>query len=509
MKYRIGLDVGANSLGWSVAELDETGITPVRLVDAGARIFSDGRNVKSKATLKADRRAARSARRRRDRYKQRRAFLLAELTELGLFPEDRDKAKRASLQKKDPLQLRSEALEQELLPYQIGRALFHLNQRRGFKSNRKDAESRDGVVKRSTEELQRKLEEAGAPTLGAFLWRRRKDRLPTRARRHGKKKTDLYEFYPTRDLLEKEFDKIWSAQKEYHPDLLTEASRERIHKVIFTQRPLKPAVLGKCSYMPDKDRTYKAMPSFQRYRVYQEVNNLEWATSTGRQRLIDCPEARDRIVEMLERPTTQKGNVTFGNMKKALIKMGIAEGDFQFNLETEKRKSLDGNLTSNLMQRAGLVELDWHNWPLVGYGRQFQVMQAQLALSEPRRKRAWQKIVRAKIRNQAEVLSHFGCNNKVLLRLATQVKSGDTSNTEAQAARMYWQSMFGDDFRRDRSRPGINAALNYIYTVLRACVARGLSAAGLHPSFSVHHKNPQNPFNLADDFIEPFRPLAG
>ena len=146
--------------------------------------------------------------------------------------------------------------------------------------------------------------------------------------------------------------------------------------------------------------------------------------------------------------------------------------------------------------------------PLAGYGRQFQVMQAQIALSEPRRKRAWQKIVRAKIRNQAQVLAHFGCNNKALLRLATQVKSGDTSNHEAQAARVYWQSIFGDDFRRDRSSPGINAALNYSYTVLRTCVARGLSAAGLHPSFSLHHKNPQNPFNLADDFIEPFRPFA-
>lgn len=146
--------------------------------------------------------------------------------------------------------------------------------------------------------------------------------------------------------------------------------------------------------------------------------------------------------------------------------------------------------------------------PLAGYGRQFQVMQAQIALSEPRRKRAWQKIVRAKIRNQAEILSHFGCKNKALLRLAAQVKSGDTNNTEAQAARIYWPSMFGDDFRRDRSKPGINAALNYSYTVLRACVARGLSAAGLHPSLSLHHKNPQNPFNLADDFIEPFRPLA-
>ena len=362
MKYRIGLDVGANSLGWSVVELDETGKTPIRLMDAGARIFTDGRDVKSKATLKADRRAARSARRRYDRYKQRRTFLLDELMQLGLFPQD--EAERAGLQKKDPLQLRAKALECKLHPHHIGRALFHLNQRRGFKSNRKDAESRDGVVKKSTEELQNKLANSDAPTLGAFLWQRRKDHLPTRARRHGKKKTDLYEFYPTRELIEREFHAIWNAQKKHHPALLTEAARQRVHKAIFTQRPLKPAVLGKCSYMPDRDRTYKAMPSFQRYRIYQEVNNLEWATSAGRQRLIDCPEARDRLVEMLERPSTQKGNVTFGNMKKALRRMGIAEGDVRFNLETAKRNGLDGNLISNLMQNESRVGPDWHRWPL-------------------------------------------------------------------------------------------------------------------------------------------------
>ena len=160
MKYRIGLDVSANSLGWSVVELDEGGKQPVKLVDAGARIFTDGRDEKSKATLKADRRIARSARRRRDRYRQRRTYLLEELVELGLFPDDEtssDKARRAALQKKDPLHLRSDALERRLCLFDIGRVLFHLNQRRGFKSNRKDAESRDGVVKASVEALQQKL----------------------------------------------------------------------------------------------------------------------------------------------------------------------------------------------------------------------------------------------------------------------------------------------------------------------------------------------------------------
>lgn len=146
--------------------------------------------------------------------------------------------------------------------------------------------------------------------------------------------------------------------------------------------------------------------------------------------------------------------------------------------------------------------------PVVGYGRQFQVMQAQTKMSEPRRKRAWQRIVRTKIRNQAELLARAGENNNRLVRLADMVKSGDPENCEAQSARIYWQRLFGNHFRRDPEAPGLNAALNYSYAVLRACVARGVSAAGLHPSFSLHHKNPQNPLNLVDDLVEPFRPIA-
>jgi len=146
--------------------------------------------------------------------------------------------------------------------------------------------------------------------------------------------------------------------------------------------------------------------------------------------------------------------------------------------------------------------------PVAGHGRQFQVMRAQTNLSEPRRKRAWQKIVRAKIRNQADLLDLAGKNSRQLVRLADMVKSGDPENCEAQAARIYWQQLFGNDFRRDHEAMGLNAALNYIYAVIRACVARGVSAAGLHPSFSLCHKNPQNPLNLVDDLVEPFRPIA-
>jgi len=135
-------------------------------------------------------------------------------------------------------------------------------------------------------------------------------------------------------------------------------------------------------------------------------------------------------------------------------------------------------------------------------------MRAQVALSEPRRKRAWQRIVRSKIENQAEVLLRAGHNNRQLLSMVNKVRSGDPDNYEAQAARFYWQRLFGTDFRRDPNAGGLNTALNYCYAVVRACVARGVSSAGLHPSFSLHHKNPQNPLNLVDDLMEPFRPVA-
>ena len=146
--------------------------------------------------------------------------------------------------------------------------------------------------------------------------------------------------------------------------------------------------------------------------------------------------------------------------------------------------------------------------PVQGHNRQFQVMRAQIELSEPKRKRAWQRIVKQKIANQAEVLARAGQNNQLLLRMAGRVRSGDPNNYEAQAAKHYWQRLFGTAFRRDPKSAGLNTALNYCYAVVRACVARGVSSAGLHPSFSLHHKNPQNPLNLVDDLMEPFRPVA-
>ncbi|MBF2755520.1 MAG: type II CRISPR-associated endonuclease Cas1 [Gammaproteobacteria bacterium AqS3] len=147
--------------------------------------------------------------------------------------------------------------------------------------------------------------------------------------------------------------------------------------------------------------------------------------------------------------------------------------------------------------------------PVAGYGRQLHVMQAQVNMSEPRRKRLWQKIVRSKIQNQAAVIDRIGESNQRLLRLAASVRSGDAGNAEAQAARDYWRKLFGKGFRRKQENVDpINSALNYSYAIVRSCVARGVSSTGLHPCFSLHHKHPQNPINLVDDLMEPYRPIA-
>lgn len=146
--------------------------------------------------------------------------------------------------------------------------------------------------------------------------------------------------------------------------------------------------------------------------------------------------------------------------------------------------------------------------PLIGKDQQTKPMLAQASLKAPKRKRLWQHIVKAKIANQAMLLNYSGIDAKQLQRIGKRVKSGDPDNCEAQAARYYWPKLMGAAFRRDRDMLGKNAALNYCYAVIRASMARAIVAAGLHPTFSLHHKGPRNPLNLVDDLMEPFRPVA-
>ncbi len=146
--------------------------------------------------------------------------------------------------------------------------------------------------------------------------------------------------------------------------------------------------------------------------------------------------------------------------------------------------------------------------PLDGHTLHSKTLGQQIAATEPACKRIWQRIVQSKIHEQAKVLQSATGDDKPLHAYASKVKSGDPENIEAQAARIYWQRLFGPEFRRNQDLPGINAMLNYGYAVMRGAVARAVVGAGLHPALGVHHRNQYNSFALADDLMEPLRPLV-
>jgi CRISPR-associated protein Cas1 len=134
----------------------------------------------------------------------------------------------------------------------------------------------------------------------------------------------------------------------------------------------------------------------------------------------------------------------------------------------------------------------------------------QSQVSQPLKKRLWQSIVISKLKNQSQVLKFFEKHEKASLIdiFSRQVHSGDPQNREACGARAYWKALFGEEFSRSPDGDWPNGLLNYGYALLRAFTARAICAAGLNPIFGIHHENSTNPFPLADDIMEPYRPLV-
>ncbi|MGD1017409.1 MAG: type II CRISPR-associated endonuclease Cas1 [Roseiarcus sp.] len=146
--------------------------------------------------------------------------------------------------------------------------------------------------------------------------------------------------------------------------------------------------------------------------------------------------------------------------------------------------------------------------PFHAHHRQAGVAALQMAASEPLRKQCWRRIVVAKIDNQAAHLERRqSAEASVLRAMSGRVGSGDPDNVEARAARAYWGALF-DGFIRDDPADLRNKLLNYGYAVTRAAVARALVAFGCLPALGLHHASVTNAFNLADDFLEPFRPFV-
>lgn len=412
--YRLGLDLGSNSLGWFVIVLEEHGdrLAPVALGPGGVRIFPDGRDPQSKASNAVDRRMARGARKRRDRFVQRRKDLISALIAHGLLPADAGERKR--LETLDPYELRQNALTQALPADHVGRALFHLNQRRGFQSNRKtdSKESEGGAIKQAASKLEVAMKQDNAATLGAFLADRHvsaayaerqeairaelvrlgKDHLTGNARKKvwAKVRKRLfgddvlpplaapdgvraratitgtkasYDFYPVRAMLRDEFRAIWDAQAPHHPTM-RESARAEIEHIIFFQRPLKPAIVGKCTLDPatrpfsEDPEGYRAPwshPLAQRFRIVQEARNLE-IRETGKSSCKLTKEQSDLVISAL----LANREVTFDKMR-TLLKL---PAEAKFNLESDRRAALDGDATAARLSDKKGFNKAWRGFPL-------------------------------------------------------------------------------------------------------------------------------------------------
>jgi CRISP-associated protein Cas1 len=147
--------------------------------------------------------------------------------------------------------------------------------------------------------------------------------------------------------------------------------------------------------------------------------------------------------------------------------------------------------------------------PLVGHTEQQKRFQMQVNASQPLIKNLWRQTVAAKIANQAGLMGKLGLPNQNMLKWAQSVKSGDAGNHEARAAAYYWGTIVpSPNFLRDRNGEPPNNLLNYGYAILRAVTARALVGSGLFPILGIHHHNKYNPFCLADDIMEPYRPYV-
>ena len=367
----LGLDLGPNSIGWALIDEDEK-----QIVDLGVRIFPEGVenfDTSKEQSKNENRRLARSMRRQTARRSRRKRNFRNALVQAGLLPDD--PKQQAELNQRDPYELRCKALDEKLTPHEIGRVLMHLNQRRGFLSNRKtDRDKKDDTkgLLGEISELAAAMKAAEHRTLGEHLAKLRLDPHERIRNRHTR-----------RDMYQQEFDAIWDTQQKHHPKLLTETlkygsnGRQKFPKkpepisndtsllsmfglygLLFFQRNLKPIpkdIVGLCELEAKQRRCPRADRLAQRFRLYQEVNNLKFIDpESGQERRLSEQE-RTLLLDKLR--THEK--MTFINIRKAL---GFLES-VHFNLEKGHRKTLLGMVTDHRLAHKDIFGQGWHERP--------------------------------------------------------------------------------------------------------------------------------------------------
>ena len=329
----LGLDLGTNSIGWALVESggsDDGESNPGRLVDAGVRIFQQGVEANKNESRNVQRRMARAMRRQHRRRNLRRNRLREALAAGGLLPAD--DATFGELLCRDPYALRARGLDEPLIPFELGRALYHLSQRRGFKSNRKTdrkaGKNESQVVQSAISALSEQVTLSGARTLGDFLHRVNDGGRRVRGR------------YTARAMYQQEFDAIWAAQQRYRPELLSDELRDRLHDIIFFQLPLRAqkGMVGDCELEPDKKRAARGTWYAQQFRMLQDVSHLEFPDLvTGEFRPLTDAE-RAKLVAALQ----PRREMTFDQIRKEIGLLDTQRFNFE---EANHREKIKGNVT--------------------------------------------------------------------------------------------------------------------------------------------------------------------
>lgn len=354
-RYRLGIDLGTASIGTALVELDGPADRPypTNILHMGVRIFDDGRDPKTKVPLGVARRMAKQNRKMLDRYLRRRKRLIDALIEFKIWPTDESQRKALCLL--NPYDIRTRALDEKVSLHELGRAIFHLNQRRGFKSNRKADGGEDGKIRQAVAKLEERFQEEGCRTLGEFYQKRIERGQSVRARLEGAGAKAEYPFYPSRQMIECEFDKIWDKQAKFYPDILTEQAKTKIRGTLLYQRPLKPVKPGKCFLEPNEDRAPIASPYFQRFRILQTINELRIISRYGDQRPLTIEERNILLEDLL-----QKKELKFSAAKK-LLSLSIYD---RFSIQDERRDKFQGDQIAVLLGNKKYFGKNWKSLPL-------------------------------------------------------------------------------------------------------------------------------------------------
>jgi len=334
--YTLGLDIGSNSIGWALLQDGKK----QSIVDIGVRAFPEGVERDTKGLEKsknATRREARGARRTRYRRNLRRDQIVKTLKSEGLLPKDDISLRK--LFERDPYKLRARGLDEKLELYEFGIALFHINQRRGFKSNRKTGKAKeDGKVVKEAGELQEKIDKTGCRTLGEYF------------ANVNPEENRIREQYTYRSMYEREFDLLWEKQAKFYPEVLTEDLRNKIRdEIIFFQRPLKPTdeLIGNCELEPGEKRCPRGNWYARRFRLLQDVNNLKVFNPDGFVRSLSEDERRILLEEL-----SLKKEVKFSTVRKklGLLETQVFNAEYEVNEKGKKNEKLNGDVYNAAMR---------------------------------------------------------------------------------------------------------------------------------------------------------------